>query len=268
MWENPAFADFLHRLASFSRLILFDRLGNGMSDRGPTGHAFEDWMDDVRAVLAAVGSRAGRILRLPPRRPAGPAVRGHPPGADHGGGDLRVAPRDPARRRLPVGRDRPRNGRNCCERPGRAPWTPSSCWPTSRRARRPTPPRVGGGATYWHSAASPPEALDEILALGPVDIRGLLGSVRAPDAGAAPDRGPDGRRARPAATWPSGCPQARLRRAAGRGPLPVLRRPGRRPGADPGVPDRDACRPSSPTGCAHRDVHRHRRVHRAGDRAG
>ena len=25
MWENPAFADFLHRLASFSRLILFDR---------------------------------------------------------------------------------------------------------------------------------------------------------------------------------------------------------------------------------------------------
>ena len=56
MWENPAFADFLHRLASFSRLILFDRTGNGMSDRGPTGHAFEDWMDDVRAVMTAVGS--------------------------------------------------------------------------------------------------------------------------------------------------------------------------------------------------------------------
>src|SRR4051795_9713927 len=57
MWENPAFAEFLHRLASFSRLILFDRLGNGLSDRGPTGHAFEDWMDEVRCVLEAAGSR-------------------------------------------------------------------------------------------------------------------------------------------------------------------------------------------------------------------
>ena len=56
MWENPAFADFLHRLASFSRLILFDRTGNGMSDRGPSGQAFEDWMDDVRSVMTAVGS--------------------------------------------------------------------------------------------------------------------------------------------------------------------------------------------------------------------
>src|SRR5215212_10649978 len=56
MWENPAFAEFLHRLASFSRLILFDRTGNGMSDRGPTGHAFEDWMDDVTTVLDAAGS--------------------------------------------------------------------------------------------------------------------------------------------------------------------------------------------------------------------
>jgi pimeloyl-ACP methyl ester carboxylesterase len=56
LWDNPAFAGFLDRLSSFSRLILFDRLGNGLSDRGPTGHAFEDWMDDVRGVMAAVGS--------------------------------------------------------------------------------------------------------------------------------------------------------------------------------------------------------------------
>ena len=48
VWDNPAFAGFLGRLSSFSRLILLDRLGNGLSDRGPTGHTFEDWMDDVR----------------------------------------------------------------------------------------------------------------------------------------------------------------------------------------------------------------------------
>ena len=56
IWENPAFADFLHRLGSFARVILFDRVGSGMSDRGPTGHAFEDGMDEIRTVLDAVGS--------------------------------------------------------------------------------------------------------------------------------------------------------------------------------------------------------------------
>ena len=56
MWENPAFADFLHGLASFSRLITLDHLGRGLSDRGPTGRPFEDRMDDVRTVLRAVGS--------------------------------------------------------------------------------------------------------------------------------------------------------------------------------------------------------------------
>jgi pimeloyl-ACP methyl ester carboxylesterase len=57
IWDNPAFvAGFLQRLSSFSRLIVCERLGTGLSDRGPTGHTFEDWMDDVRCVLAAVGS--------------------------------------------------------------------------------------------------------------------------------------------------------------------------------------------------------------------
>src|SRR3954469_8752198 len=56
LWDNPAFAEFMNGLASFSRVIFFDRPGNGMSDRGPTRHAFEDWMDDISAVLAAAGS--------------------------------------------------------------------------------------------------------------------------------------------------------------------------------------------------------------------
>jgi hypothetical protein len=49
-------ARFLHRLASFSQLILLDRLGSGLSDRGPSGQTFEDDMDDVALVLDAVGS--------------------------------------------------------------------------------------------------------------------------------------------------------------------------------------------------------------------
>jgi pimeloyl-ACP methyl ester carboxylesterase len=36
-WEEPTYSRFLHRLASFSRLILLDRLGTGLSDRLPPG---------------------------------------------------------------------------------------------------------------------------------------------------------------------------------------------------------------------------------------
>jgi pimeloyl-ACP methyl ester carboxylesterase len=56
LWEDPSVAGFLHKLAAFSRLILLDRLGGGLSDRGPSGQSFEDDMDDVRLVLDSVGS--------------------------------------------------------------------------------------------------------------------------------------------------------------------------------------------------------------------
>ncbi len=56
-WELlPLFRDFCDRLASFSRLILFDRRGIGASDRPRTRPTLEAHMEDVRAVLDAVGS--------------------------------------------------------------------------------------------------------------------------------------------------------------------------------------------------------------------
>src|SRR4029453_12008769 len=69
LWEKPSFATFLHKLSSFSRLILFDGLGDGLSDRGPTGHTFDDEMDDVRQVMAAVGSRRGAFFAFHPGGP-------------------------------------------------------------------------------------------------------------------------------------------------------------------------------------------------------
>jgi pimeloyl-ACP methyl ester carboxylesterase len=62
MWENPSFAAFLRKLSSFSRLIVFDRSGGGLSDRGQGGYVFEDEMDDVRAVLSAVGSEGTALF--------------------------------------------------------------------------------------------------------------------------------------------------------------------------------------------------------------
>jgi class 3 adenylate cyclase len=55
-WEEPAVARYFGRLASFSRLILFDRRGSGLSDPVPTAPTLEEQMDDVVAVLDAAGS--------------------------------------------------------------------------------------------------------------------------------------------------------------------------------------------------------------------
>jgi len=60
-WEDPAAARFLRRLASFSRLILFDKRGTGLSDRGGGLPDLETRMDDVRSVMDAVGSKAATL---------------------------------------------------------------------------------------------------------------------------------------------------------------------------------------------------------------
>lgn len=63
-WEEPRFAQFLRRLASFSRLILFDKRGTGLSDRAVGMPTLEQRMDDVRAVLDAVGSERAALLGI------------------------------------------------------------------------------------------------------------------------------------------------------------------------------------------------------------
>ncbi|MCU1266022.1 MAG: prkC 33 [Acidobacteria bacterium] len=62
-WREPSFARFLLRLASFSRLILFDKRGTGLSDRVPNNElpTLEQRMDDVRAVMDAVGSERAAL---------------------------------------------------------------------------------------------------------------------------------------------------------------------------------------------------------------
>lgn len=64
MWDEPSFARFLERLASFSRLICFDRRGTGISDPVPFAEvpSLEPWMDDVRTVMDAVGSKRAALL--------------------------------------------------------------------------------------------------------------------------------------------------------------------------------------------------------------
>jgi class 3 adenylate cyclase len=63
-WELPGYERYLRRLSSFSRLISFDKYGIGLSDPIPSKELppLEDWMDDVSAVMDAVGLERAAIV--------------------------------------------------------------------------------------------------------------------------------------------------------------------------------------------------------------
>jgi class 3 adenylate cyclase len=181
LWEDPSFAGFLTKLSSFSRLILFDRLGDGLSDRGPTGHTFDDEMDDVRSVLAATGSERAAYFGC------------------HTGGRLALllAATHPDEVSAVV----TFGSHPATLRDDDYPWgsTPEEREEIFAALQTLHPyqltdqlltilaPSEAGNPTvrqWWRmfaaSASSPVETLEGIRSLGPVDIRGLLGTIQAP----------------------------------------------------------------------------------------
>jgi len=64
VWENPKQTHFINRLASFARVILFDRRGVGLSDPAGGAPTLEERMDDVRAVMDAAGSERAALLGM------------------------------------------------------------------------------------------------------------------------------------------------------------------------------------------------------------
>src|SRR4030095_4656273 len=171
LWEPQSVAEFLGRLSSFSRLILFDQLSMGLSDRGATGHAFEEGMEEVPCVPAGFGCPLGVRLALllaatyPDQVSAVVTFASHPAtlrDQDYPWGTtpeerqgllaaMQAATLDPAVILADVA-------------PGEATDASTVAW---------------WRMLFW-SAASPAESYDQISAFGPVDIRRLLGSVQAP----------------------------------------------------------------------------------------
>jgi pimeloyl-ACP methyl ester carboxylesterase len=179
LWEEPSVAGFLHKLAAISRLILLDRLGSGLSDRGRSGQSFEDDMDDVALVLDAVGSQraaffgthlGGRLALLfaatyPERTSAVVTFASHP--ASMRDDDFPWGSSEEDRAQL------------------LAALRDDSYDPT-RMLSRMAPHEVADPSfqQWWRmfnlSATTAPEVYDMVVALGPVDIRRLLGSIRVP----------------------------------------------------------------------------------------
>jgi class 3 adenylate cyclase len=64
LWEDPVVARFFRRLASFSRLIMFDKREQGLSDRRGRPPTLEETMGDLQAVMAAAGSERAAVLGI------------------------------------------------------------------------------------------------------------------------------------------------------------------------------------------------------------
>ncbi len=64
MWEDPSLAQFFHRLTRIGRVICFDKRGSGVSDPVPLAAlpTLEEWMDDARVVMDAVGSEQAFVV--------------------------------------------------------------------------------------------------------------------------------------------------------------------------------------------------------------
>lgn len=60
--EFPGYTDFLRRLAAFARVVTFDKSGQGLSDRAAGMPSLEQRIDDIRAVMDAVGSTRAVML--------------------------------------------------------------------------------------------------------------------------------------------------------------------------------------------------------------
>jgi class 3 adenylate cyclase/pimeloyl-ACP methyl ester carboxylesterase len=179
LWEHPSVAEFFGKLSSFSRLVLFDPLSMGLSDRGPTGHAFEEGMEDVRCVLAAVGSERAALFGCHLGGRLGLLVAGTYPDKVSAVVTFGSHPATLRDQDYPWGATPE-------EREGLLAAVQAGTLDPAVILADVAPQEATDAATvrWWRmlfwSGASPLESYDQISAMGPVDIRRLLGSVQAP----------------------------------------------------------------------------------------
>jgi pimeloyl-ACP methyl ester carboxylesterase/DNA-binding CsgD family transcriptional regulator len=174
-WEEPTFARFLTRLASFSRLIVFDKRGTGMSDPVMDPPTMEERMDDIRAVMDAVDSSRAAIFGVSEGGTLSMLFAHRHPERVHalalyGSWARRLAAAD-----YPWGLQ-PQELESFLERMGDA-WATGEWW-------TPSPSEDGRMRRWWarylRMSASPAMAQGVIRMNTEIDVRVVLGELRVP----------------------------------------------------------------------------------------
>ena len=178
VWELPAMATFLNRLTSFSRLILFDKRGCGMSDRVHPLPSLEQRMDDVRAVLDAVGSTRAALLGISeggvmsalfaatyPERTAGLIIDGSYPSALRRPGYPWGIPEDKFEERMARVKD---------------VWGKAIGMERYAPSQTHNPEVANWWATFTQMSASPGDAENLMRMNVLIDIRNILPAIRVP----------------------------------------------------------------------------------------
>jgi len=176
-WRNPELSAFYRRLASFSRLILFDKRGTGMSDRGTHDFTLEQRMHDVQAILDAIGSKQAALFGV---SEGGPMSLLYAATYPHRTSALAIYGSYAKRSRAP---DYPYGWDD-------AQWTrvledietswgsPTSLTVSGRAGN--DPQRAEGLAAYFRSSASPGAAAAIMRMNREIDVRDILPATRVP----------------------------------------------------------------------------------------
>ena len=103
-WDWPYLARFLYRLASFGQLVMFDKRGTGLSDPMKRPPTLDERVDDIRAVMDAVGVERAHLFGVSEGGALSIAFAAQLPASGRVADSLRVLPAQGRDRRLPVGR--------------------------------------------------------------------------------------------------------------------------------------------------------------------
>jgi pimeloyl-ACP methyl ester carboxylesterase len=179
-WADPGYSRFLRRLASFSRLIIFDKRGMGMSDPVASPPTLEERMEDIRVVMDAAGSERAAVFGYSEGGPASLMFAAtHPERAKAVVlyGSIGVVTSDSDSKLITTG--------------GPPDWWESwssavQNWGEGRSLRlfapdlELTPARLARWGAFERAAASPGMMNATIEAVRKLDISGILGTVQSP----------------------------------------------------------------------------------------
>lgn len=177
-WDWPYLARFLHRLAAFSRLIIFDKRGTGLSDPIKHPPTLDERVDDIRAVMDAVEIDRAHLLGVSEGGALGIAFAArHSRRVEslilYGSYAKKVAADD-----YPWGVP-PERVKQFFERFDEA-WATGAWWDIVNPDLPPDPATQRAWARYLRAGASPGMAHDLMVMNSTIDLRASLSDIRSP----------------------------------------------------------------------------------------